>query len=380
MSPAAEGLQSRKASGLKSLPQQPVRRLAVLGAGTVGRALLPRLAGLDPATLSLCLLATSGWRCADPSGLRAGDALAAIALAQAHADAAPDTVQAHDGSGELPAWFGPGDVVVDATASEYLAAWHPRWLRRGLRVVTANKLGTGGPLLRHRQVLRHSEKGGWYGDAATVGAGLPLLRCVRELRAGGDQVRALAGVLSGTLAWLFDGYDGSAPFSDRVREAVARGYAEPDPRVDLSGEDVRRKLLILARAAGHALDGGDVQVQSLLTPALRRAGNAAATDAALASLDEALSKRAREAAAKGEVLRYVARLEGKSARIGLEALPPSHPLAQGGACDNRVAIWSCRYDERPLVIQGPGAGAGVTAAALLDDIRRAISPGPRRGS
>ena len=88
----------------------------------------------------------------------------------------------------------------------------------------------------------------------------------------------------------------------------------------------------------------------------------------------------REAAAKGAVLRYVARLEGGSARVGLEALPPSHPLAQGGACDNRVAIWSCRYAERPLVIQGPGAGAGVTAAALLDDIRRAISPGLRRGS
>ena len=370
MSTLWEGLQSRKTSGLKSLPRQPVRHLAVLGTGTVGSVLLQRLAESGTLPVQLCLVANSRWRHADPAGLDPGDVLAD--LGQAAADADP-RFHAHDGSGDLPPWFGPGDVVVDATASEALAAWHPRWLRRGLRVVTANKLGIGGPLLRHRQVQRHSRNGGWYGDAATVGAGLPLLRCVRELRSGGDQVRALAGVLSGTLAWLFDGYDGSTPFSERVREAVARGYAEPDPRVDLSGEDVRRKLLILARAAGHALDGSDVQVQSLLTPALRRAGNAAATDAALASLDAALSKRAREAAAKGEVLRYVARLEGKSARIGLESLPPSHPLAQGGACDNRVAIWSCRYDERPLVIQGPGAGAGVTAAALLDDIRRALT-------
>ncbi|GGA85852.1 homoserine dehydrogenase [Arenimonas soli] len=356
---------------LDLLPDRP-RRLAVLGAGTVGRALLPRLAALEP-TLSLCLLATSRWRCADPEGLPAGAALAAIALAQAGPDAAPDTVQAHDGSGDLPAWFGPGDVLVDATASEALAARHARWLQRGLRVVTANKLGVGGPLIRHQQVRRQVENGAWYGDAATVGAGLPLLRCVRDLRAGGDRVSALAGVLSGTLAWLFDGYDGSTPFSARVREAVALGYAEPDPRVDLSGEDVRRKLLILARAAGQPLDAGDVQVESLLTPALLGARDAASTDAALVSLDHALSVRARDAAARGNVLRYVARLDGAHARIGLESLPLGHALAQGGACDNRVAIWSCRYDQRPLVIQGPGAGAGVTAAALLDDIRRATT-------
>ena len=345
------------------------RRLALLGVGTVGSVLLQRLATLDALPLNLCLVANSRRRCVDADGLVPLAALQSLANPDA---AAAGGIEDHAGDGQLPAFFAPGDVVVDATASEALAAWHPRWLRRGLRVVTANKLGIGGPLLRHQRIRRQLGQGGSYGDAATVGAGLPLLRCVRELRSGGDHVNALAGVLSGTLAWLFDGYDGSTPFSDRVRAAVAAGYAEPDPRVDLSGEDVRRKLLILARAAGYPLDGGDVQVESLLTPALRQAGDSAATDAALSSLDERLAHRARDAASKGQLLRYVARFDRDGARIGLEALPGGDALAQGGACDNRVAIWSCRYAERPLVIQGPGAGAGVTAAALLDDIRRAL--------
>lgn len=367
MNRLGEGLSCRKASGLKPLLQEP-RRLAVLGAGTVGSELLQRLSTLETTPLRLCLVATSRWRCFDAAGLDPQDALSRIRLAQA-------PLHRHHGCGELPPDFGPGDIVVDATASEALAAWHPRWLRRGLHVVTANKQGIGGPLLRHERIRRRSVQGAYYGDAATVGAGLPLLHCVRELRSGGDQVRALAGVLSGTLAWLFDGHDGSAPFSERVRAAVAQGYAEPDPRVDLSGEDVRRKLLILARAAGRRLEAGEVQVESLLTPALEQAADAASRDAALASLDAVLGARARAAARDGRVLRYVARLDDAGARIGLEALPRDDALAQGGACDNRLAIWSCRYAARPLVIQGPGAGAGVTAAALLDDILRALLQG-----
>ncbi|GAB2670881.1 homoserine dehydrogenase family protein [Arenimonas aestuarii] len=343
------------------LPLAP-RRLALLGAGTVGGALLQRLAAAPSLPLALCLVATSRRRRVAPGGLDA--ACVARELAGG---------EAHDGGGELPDWFRPGDVVVDASASDALADWHARWLRRGLHVVTANKLGLGGPLFRQQRIRRQLGQGAVYGDAATVGAGLPLLRSVRELIDGGDQVTALAGVLSGTLAWLFDGYDGHAPFSQRVREAVARGYAEPDPRVDLSGEDVRRKLLILARSAGRGLESAEVQVESLLTPALQQADDPPDRDAALASLDAVLAARARAAAAGGRVLRYVARLDGDGARIGLEALSRDDALAQGGACDNRVAIWSCRYAERPLVIQGPGAGAGVTAAALLDDILRALA-------
>ena len=341
-------------------PNPRVRRIALLGVGTVGRALLARLQALDDPRLLLCLAANSRQRAFAAEGL--DPAALAAQFAQG---------ETHDGSGALPADFRAGDIVVDATASAELAGWHPRWLRQGLHVVSANKLGLGGPLLRQHEIRALATDGRHYGDAATVGAGLPLLRTLRELRAGGDRIGAIVGVLSGTLAWLFDGYDGSEPFSQRVRAAVAQGYAEPDPRVDLSGEDVRRKLLILARTAGYPLEDAEVRVDSLLTPAVEAASRGG-LDAALAALDGPLAERAARTARDGKVLRYVARLDAAGARIGLEALAPDDPIAVGRGCDNRVAIWSTRYRDRPLQIQGPGAGAEVTAAALIDDLLRVV--------
>ncbi len=337
-----------------------VRRIALLGVGTVGTALLSRLADTAHPQLRLALAANSRRRIADACGLDPAAVLARLG------DGEP-----HDGSGALPSGLQAGDIVVDATASADLAAWHPRWLRHGLHVVSANKLGLGGPLLRQHDIRALATDGRHYGDAATVGAGLPLLRTLRELRAGGDRIGAIVGVLSGTLAWLFDGYDGSEPFSRRVQAAVAQGYAEPDPRVDLSGEDVRRKLLILARAAGYPLEESEVRVDSLLTPAIEAASPQDLAEA-LRALDAPLAERAIRSARDGKVLRYVARFDVAGARIGLESLAPDDPLAVGRGCDNRVAIWSTRYRERPLQIQGPGAGAEVTAAALLDDLLRII--------
>jgi homoserine dehydrogenase len=197
-----------------------------------------------------------------------------------------------------------------------------------------------------------------------------LLRTLRELQAGGDRIHAVAGVLSGSLAWLFNHYDGLRPFSKFVRAARDAGYTEPDPRDDLSGEDVRRKLLILSRAAGHALEADAVQVDSLVPDALAALAPGD-VDAALPSLDAPLRERYAAAYKNGEKLRFIARLQaGGLATVGLEALAADHPLAGGAGTDNRVAIWSDRYREQPLLIQGPGAGAGVTAAALLDDALR----------
>ncbi len=336
------------------------RRIALLGVGTVGRALLARLAALDDPRWSLCLVANSRRRAFAADGLVPAGWVGHLANGDGH-----------DGSGALPDGLRAGDVVVDATASAGLAAWHPRWLRQGLNVVSANKLGLGGPLLRQHEIRSLATDGRHYGDAATVGAGLPLLRTLRELRAGGDRIGAIVGVLSGTLSWLFDGYDGSEPFSQRVRAAVAKGYAEPDPRVDLSGEDVRRKLLILARTAGYPLEEVEVRVDSLLTPAIEAAGPDE-LEAALAELDGPLAARAARTTRDGKVLRFVARFDAGGARIGLEALSPDDPIAVGRGCDNRVAIWSTRYRDRPLQIQGPGAGAEVTAAALIDDLLRIV--------
>jgi homoserine dehydrogenase len=156
-----------------------------------------------------------------------------------------------------------------------------------------------------------------------------------------------------------------------VREALAAGYTEPDPRLDLSGEDVRRKLLILARSSGLALDAAQVHVDSLVPSALAALPLDDAV-AELEQLDAPLQARWQQATDSGRVLRFVGRVDADGAQVGLRELPADHPLAQGAGTDNRVAIHSDRYRTQPLLIQGPGAGAEVTAAALLDDVLRIV--------
>ncbi len=352
-------------------------RVALLGTGNVGGALIERLAQ---------------W-----SGMPLGRALRLVHVANsrqsvscvhgiAHQDAVPLLRWGIAGALDdvAPALHGEGTrIVIDATASAEVAARHAAWLAAGIHVVTACKLAQGGPLAAWRSIRDACASGSThYGDSATVGAGLPLLRTVRELQAGGDRIHAIAGVLSGSMAWLFDRYDGVQPFSQLLREARDAGYTEPDPREDLSGDDVRRKLLILARAAGVPLEVADVELQSLL-PDSMRALSVGGFDAALPTLDVPLQARHAAARRDGVRLHFIARLDvphwpsrdpgaagPPRARIGLEALPQGHPLAAGAGTDNRLAIWSDRYRERPLVIQGAGAGAGVTAAALLDDVLR----------
>ena len=215
---------------------------------------------------------------------------------------------------------------------------------------------------------RRRQPGTHYGDAATVGAGLPALSTLRRLTRAGDTLIALTGVFSGSLSFLFNAYDGRLPFSSLLAEARARGYTEPDPRADLSGRDVARKLLIVARVAGGPLEEGDIDVEDLVPPPLRDIPLGAFFDR-LGELDEILERRRRVAAATGQVLRYVARLrEGARATVRLEALPPDHPCAQLSGADNLFAFTTRRYHAQPLVVRGPGAGPEVTAQALLADV------------
>ena len=311
-------------------------RLALLGTGTVGAAFRRQVGRWDDA---LALVAVANTReCIAGRGWRGP-------VDAAGEDHGARAVRALGSDGVR--------IVVDATASDDVARRHAGWLGSGIHVVTACKLGQGTSLERWRAIAAAAARTGTcYGDSATVGAGLPLLRSLRDLRAGGERITAIAGVLSGSLAWLMSRHDGSRPFRAWVEEAAARGYTEPDPHDDLSGEDVRRKLLILARSAGIDLEYGAVDV---------------------APIDPgAMDARLREARASGRRLAYVARLQcatgGVVARAGLECLEAGDPLENGGGTDNRVAIWCDRYRERPLVIQGPGAGADITAAALLDDV------------
>lgn len=337
-------------------------RLALLGTGTVGRAFVARYQALQqrrPRLPDFAWLGNSRTRQACSPNAPAS----ALEAANAAPRGACAPALAADG-------LRRGDVLVDATASDAVAQRHAQWLARGVHVVTANKLGRGAALERAQQIeaARHAGAS-HYGDSATVGAGLPLLSSVRALAAGGDRIHAVEGVLSGSLAWLFHRYDGARTFSDCVREAAAAGYTEPDPREDLSGEDVRRKLLILARAAGVALRAEQVQVASLL-PAALVAAAPTELDAALSTLDAPLAARLARARANGACLRFVGRFDAHGASVELRELPLGHPLASGAGTDNRVAIHSDRYLQQPLLIQGPGAGAEVTAAALLDDVLR----------
>lgn len=338
-------------------------RLALLGSGTVGSAFVARFQALQAGGAAL---PTFQWLANSRVTLDCTDgpaqSLARARIAPARTAAAQPWTQ----SEALRA----GDVIVDATASERVAAEHAGWVSQGVHVVTANKLGQGTQLERAQQIVQGcADTGAVYGDSATVGAGLPLLSSLRALVTGGDRIHCIEGVLSGSLAWLFNRYDGSQPFSVVVREAFTAGYTEPDPREDLSGEDVRRKLLILARACGTALEGDRVQVHSLVPVALARLPLKEAL-ARLALLDAPIHQRWQLAQREGQQLRFIGRLQNGDAQVGLRALAMDHPLAAGAGTDNRVAIHSDRYRDQPLLIQGPGAGADVTAAALLDDVLR----------
>ena len=268
----------------------------------------------------------------------------------------------------LHASAAPIRVVIDATASADLARRHPEWLAHGCHVVTANKALAGGGLDGWRALQVACAQGVRYGDSATVGAGLPALATLRRLHVCGDTLTRIEGVFSGSFSYLFNHFDGRQPFSTLLREACALGYTEPDPRADLSGEDVARKLLILARAADFPLERAEVEVENLVPESLREVSRDEFLDR-LGELDAAIAARHAAAISRDRVLRYLARFDaGGSARVGLAEVPASHPAAHLLGADNLFAFTTQRYAQRPLVIQGAGAGPEVTAQALLGDI------------
>ncbi|MHC1478987.1 homoserine dehydrogenase family protein [Frateuria aurantia] len=335
--------------------------LVLLGTGVVGAALLRLLATPAAAQLRLVGVANSRTQALDPAGLELSSIGARLAASRLVRDDA-ELIGALDTSGCAH------KIIVDATASADEASRHAEWLLAGYHVVTANKSLAGGELAGWRSLQAVFRQGGRYGDSATVGAGLPVLPTLRRLHACGDGLLTLEGVFSGSLSYLFNQYDGSVPFSSLLREARRLGYTEPDPRTDLSGADVARKLLILARVAGFALGTDEVEVESLVPAPLREVS----TEVFLASLDQlddALGRRCAEASARGHVLRYLARLNQRGkAKVGLVEVPPTHPAARLYGTDNQFALTTTRYHTQPLVIQGPGAGPEVTAQALLGDI------------
>lgn len=263
----------------------------------------------------------------------------------------------------------PHSVIIDCTASDAVADRYAGWLERGIHIITPNKKAFSGPMDRYRSIQQAARTGGaYYFYETTVGAALPIIKTLRDLIDTGDEIKVIRGILSGTLAYLFNVYDGTRPFSEIVLEAKQNGFTEPDPRDDLSGTDVARKLTILARELGQQIELGDFPVQNLIPEALRDVP----LDEFLARLadhDHEVAAIFREAQSVDMKLRYIGTLNAAgSAKVQLEQVPLDNPFSNIDLTDNLVQFASNRYSANPLVIQGPGAGPAVTAGGVFGDV------------
>jgi len=262
-------------------------------------------------------------------------------------------------------------ILVDLTASETSPLLDAA-LNRGFDLVLANKV----PLAGDQQAIDElfvsaTVNGRRILSEATVGAGLPVLDTIRKLTESGDEILAIEGCPSGTLGYLLGEVGRGVTFSDALRSAIAGGYTEPDPRVDLAGLDVARKALILARLIGYRGSLGDVKVKSLVPDYLSNVSLPEFLDR-LSELDGEWAARVAGAEANGEILRYRAQVTAKGITVGLVGVQATDPLASLTGTDNQFAITTRRY-RQPLVITGPGAGAPVTASGVFADILRLVS-------
>lgn len=278
----------------------------------------------------------------------------------------PERLMTHVHSDNLP-----HAVLIDCTASETVASYYPEWLRRGISVITPNKRGNTASLEFYREIRRASRSSGArYLYETTVGAGLPVIQTLRDLIQTGDEIIQIEGILSGTLSYLFNIFDGSVPFSEIVASARAKGYTEPDPRDDLSGMDVARKVAILAREIGLPLELDQVRVDSLV-PAELRGANLTQFMESLHVMDRPMEELRRDAQESGKVLRFVGSIDRTgNASATLRSYPVDHPFAHIQLTDNIVLFRTRRYQENPLVVQGPGAGPDVTAGGVFADLLR----------
>jgi aspartokinase/homoserine dehydrogenase 1 len=347
--------------------------MGVIGPGKVGRELLQQLAAAAPRMagesrpekqLDLRLRALANSRRMLLAERQLDPATAADQLDHGAAnDLDLDAFAAHVRAEHLP-----HALIVDCSGSDAVAAYYPRWLAAGIHIVTPNKHAGSGPLSRYQAIRVASRQGGQFRYEATVGAGLPVIQTLRSLLDTGDELTEVEGVLSGTLAWLFNRYDGSQRFSALVRQAHALGYTEPDPRDDLSGLDVARKLVILAREAGRDLSLEDVAVESLVPTTLRDVSKEEFF-ARLHELDAPMQARLEQAKREGKGLRYLAQLDRNgSARVSLVMPDNGHASLHSRLTDNLIQFRTRRYADNPLVVQGPGAGPEVTAAGVFGDI------------
>lgn len=263
-------------------------------------------------------------------------------------------------------------IFVDNTANEQVTQFYEAILESSISISTPNKLATSSSYEQYQRLKAVAARRGVpFLYETNVGAGLPVIGTLEDLITSGDRIIKIEGVLSGTMSFIFNNFKaGGAPFSAIVREAKRLGYTEPDPRDDLGGADVRRKLLILARETGLPLEAADVEIENILPKAAQDAPNVEAFFAELEKADAHFEKMVADADKEGKALRMIACLDGDKASIGLRAVDASHPFYSLSGSDNMIVFTTERYKERPLVVRGPGAGAAVTAAGVFAEVVR----------
>lgn len=344
--------------------------LYLFGVGTVGSQVLQLLerqvpglkgAGLD---LRLCGLANSRKMLLAAEGIPLAEARSLLQASETASDV--EALKAFIGSRrpEVAAF-------VDCSASAILADQYPGLLDAGFHVVSANKKANAGALALHRAIREaaaRSRRRFYY--ETNVGAGLPVIDTVKGLMAAGDRLLRFEGVLSGSLSYILGCLGEGIALSEAVRRAMDQGFTEPDPREDLCGADVARKVLILAREAGLALEPSDVQLEGLLPADFDATGPLDAFLLRLPALDEPFRLRIAQLKSQGKVLRYAGSVGPEGAKVGLVEAGPEHPLfgVQGG--ENALSFLTAHYSPRPMVVRGYGAGAAVTAAGVLSDVLR----------
>lgn len=260
-------------------------------------------------------------------------------------------------------------IFIDNTASDQIANHYETILDSSISISTPNKIATSSAYLQYTRLKTIANKRGvQFMYETNVGAGLPVISTLNDLINSGDRILKIEGVLSGSLSFIFNSFDSSKQFSDIVLEAKKKGFTEPDPRIDLNGIDVRRKLLILAREAGLSLEANDVEINNILPTACQEAETVDDFFKALVTANSHFTDLVKKSEVKNQKLRMVAKLDDGKASIGLEAVNSEHPFYHLSGSDNMIVFTTERYKERPLVVRGPGAGAEVTAAGVFAEI------------
>lgn len=265
----------------------------------------------------------------------------------------------------------PNTIFIDCTANEAVVPYYEKILNESISIVTPNKIANSSPLSYYNKIRSAAKRNNvQFLYETNVCSALPIFRTLNDLAASGDEIIKIEGILSGTLSYIFNEMKKGIKFSDIVADAKAKGYTEPNPRDDLNGLDVARKILILAREAGAEIELADVEVESLIPEELEKIKIPSQFMLKLKDYDKPLEERRARAEKNGRVLSYIASYQNGKAKVGLEEISDDHPFYNLSGIDNIVSISTKFFYKKPLVIRGIGAGARFTALGVLSDILR----------